>query len=133
MLLEMHTFDKYRAGGIGGDEGSGGGLGWSREFKQEESKKHPLQQQASPSVVRHLAFATKAGRNSSGEKTNQDNYIVHERMNGFEDRAIFGVCDGHGTFGHNVSVFIKKSLPSKRQVASYLSLQPLWCGVGLIE
>ena len=49
------------------------------------------------------------GLNFKGEiKTNQDNYIFIESLFNLKNCDIFGVFDGHGSNGHQVSDFIKK-------------------------
>lgn len=44
------------------------------------------------------------------EKTNQDRYIVQHTLQGNTDVSLFGVCDGHGKYGHHVSQYIKDNL-----------------------
>ena len=53
------------------------------------------------------------------KKVNQDNYIVDLDFCGKEN-YFFGVCDGHGPFGHFVSNFVKLNLPSFYILLSYL-------------
>lgn len=80
------------------------------------------------------AHVSKAGTNGNIPKTNQDNFIIHQRFNGRSDRYfsyfiykdkdknnlnikrhLFSVCDGHGIYGHLVSSFIRTTLPSKKK------------------
>lgn len=44
-------------------------------------------------------------------KTNQDSYIIHINFADQQDSYLFGVCDGHGVYGGEVSSFIKQRLP----------------------
>ena len=61
-----------------------------------------------------FGYKTKTGIKGIGlnKKFNQDNYIVCPDFCGKEDFYFFGVCDGHGPFGHFVSNFVKINLPS---------------------
>ena len=43
-------------------------------------------------------------------KTNQDSYLILEKINGIPDFNIYGIFDGHGSSGHLVSRFIVKYL-----------------------
>lgn len=38
---------------------------------------------------------------------NQDSYIINLNLDKNEGVNFFGVCDGHGPVGHNVSSFLK--------------------------
>jgi serine/threonine protein phosphatase PrpC len=42
---------------------------------------------------------------------NQDAYIILPNVREVKGNYIFGVCDGHGTYGHDVSAYVKKKLP----------------------
>ena len=42
---------------------------------------------------------------------NQDQYILAPNVGGYPSLHIFGICDGHGQFGREVSSFVKASLP----------------------
>lgn len=44
-------------------------------------------------------------------KTNQDSYFAHINFANQQDAYLFGVCDGHGFYGGEVSSFIKQRLP----------------------
>lgn len=44
-------------------------------------------------------------------KTNQDSYFAHINFANQQDAYLFGVCDGHGFYGGEVSGFIKQRLP----------------------
>jgi serine/threonine protein phosphatase PrpC len=44
-------------------------------------------------------------------KTNQDAYVVIKNFFNLENNWFFGVFDGHGTDGHIISHYVKKTLP----------------------
>ena len=44
-------------------------------------------------------------------KNNQDNYFHYKNFNGLPNHMFFGVCDGHGIIGHEVSLFLRNNLP----------------------
>ena len=46
-------------------------------------------------------------------KTNQDSYIVIPKFLGANSIGLYAVADGHGLYGHNVSRYVKRILPSK--------------------
>ena len=52
---------------------------------------------------------TQAGidKNNS-KKINQDNYIISTNINKIKNFNIFGVLDGHGLYGHLISIFVGK-------------------------
>jgi serine/threonine protein phosphatase PrpC len=45
------------------------------------------------------------------KKNNQDAYIIVPNLGGVKGKYIFGVCDGHGVNGHDVSAYVKEMLP----------------------
>ncbi len=47
--------------------------------------------------ITNVCFRSQAGKNEMGQiKTNQDNYVVLERIFDMDSFNIFGVLDGHG-------------------------------------
>ena len=42
---------------------------------------------------------------------NQDAFIIHPNLQGSRGQYLFAVCDGHGMYGHDVSSFVKHTLP----------------------
>ncbi|EAR85071.2 protein phosphatase 2C containing protein (macronuclear) [Tetrahymena thermophila SB210] len=55
---------------------------------------------------------TRAGQYSPNlKKINQDSYIVIPYFPNDKTYSLFGVCDGHGEYGHLASNFVKKNLP----------------------
>ena len=47
------------------------------------------------------------------KKINQDNFFTKDNFFSNSKSKIIGVCDGHGTYGHEVSLFITTILPEK--------------------
>lgn len=47
------------------------------------------------------------------DKRNQDSYIVQTKLNYHDRIHLFGVADGHGQYGSEVSALIKHNFPSK--------------------
>lgn len=50
---------------------------------------------------------------SNIKKINQDNFFIKDNFFSNSKSKIIGVCDGHGTYGHEVSLFITTTLPEK--------------------
>ena len=64
--------------------------------------------------VKNYFSISKPGRDSNREKKiNQDNYFCKTNINNIKNFNIFFVLDGHGPFGHNISEFVSKFIPSK--------------------
>lgn len=64
-----------------------------------------------PNRVRNFACLSKEGKVRSQPKVhNQDAYLVVERFAGRPDASLFGVFDGHGSYGHDVSKYLKEHL-----------------------
>jgi serine/threonine protein phosphatase PrpC len=65
-------------------------------------------------VVTKFAFATRGGfQPQNPRKVNQDAFLLAPNMLHHNALHLFGICDGHGQYGHLVSAFIKKHLPSQ--------------------
>lgn len=66
---------------------------------------------------------TKIGTiNNSDKSNNQDSYFCIQNFQGLPSQGLYGVCDGHGVFGHLVSSEIKHKFPrllDKRLKALY--------------
>ena len=63
--------------------------------------------------VRKFAFATRVGFHPHNpNKVNQDQYILAPNVSGYPSLHVFGICDGHGQFGREVSNFVKITLPA---------------------
>ena len=64
--------------------------------------------------VRKFAFATRVGFHPHNpNKVNQDSYILAPNVQGLPALHIFGICDGHGQFGRDVSNYVKVALPNQ--------------------
>jgi serine/threonine protein phosphatase PrpC len=64
----------------------------------------------STSVLR-CAYRTRKGSLGSNPKAhNQDTFLILPLHEGRYSCYVFGVFDGHGTFGHHVSLFVKDSV-----------------------
>jgi hypothetical protein len=62
--------------------------------------------------VRKFAFATRVGYHPNNpNKVNQDAYILAPNIQSLPSFHLFGICDGHGQFGREVSHFVKVALP----------------------
>ena len=60
----------------------------------------------------NLAFKTRTGyQPGKPDKKNQDIYFASQNFCNIENMYLFGVCDGHGAYGHFASSFIKTALP----------------------
>lgn len=58
------------------------------------------------------AFATRVGFVPNNPyKVNQDSFVLSPNFNKSPYCHLFGVCDGHGSAGHDASDFIKQRLP----------------------
>ena len=66
-------------------------------------------------IVTKFAFATRMGYIPNNPfKQNQDSFILAPNiLNGQPALHYFGVCDGHGQYGKEVSSYIKGSLPQR--------------------
>ncbi len=61
-----------------------------------------------PFLSKVFVAKSKAGRQYDGStKTNQDSYLIKNKVLNLDNYAIFGVFDGHGSHGHFVSNMIK--------------------------
>lgn len=47
------------------------------------------------------------------KKQNQDNYFIYENFLNDSDSIFLGVCDGHGIYGHDVSKFLRETIPKE--------------------
>jgi serine/threonine protein phosphatase PrpC len=62
-------------------------------------------------VVSSCVFRTRIGMmRNINKKHNQDSYLVQHNFGGVKEQYLFGVFDGHGVNGHNVSDYIKQNL-----------------------
>jgi serine/threonine protein phosphatase PrpC len=64
--------------------------------------------------VKNYGGVTRPGKNIKGEqKINQDSLVSLTNINNIKDFNIFGILDGHGPQGHNVSLFASKFIPAQ--------------------
>ena len=64
-------------------------------------------------VVTKFAFATRVGHQPNNpNKVNQDAFILAPNILNLNYMHYFGVCDGHGQYGKDVSTIIKQKLPA---------------------
>lgn len=64
-------------------------------------------------IVTKFAFATRVGHAPNNPyKVNQDSFILAPNILNMQSMHYFGVCDGHGQNGKEVSTFIKQKLPA---------------------
>jgi serine/threonine protein phosphatase PrpC len=64
-------------------------------------------------VVTKFAFATRVGFIPNNPyKQNQDSFILAPNLLNQPALHYFGICDGHGQFGKEVSSYVKSALPS---------------------
>jgi serine/threonine protein phosphatase PrpC len=76
-------------------------------------------------AVEQYAHRTKKGYiPGNPHKVNQDSLIAQVGFAGHSDMSLFSVCDGHGTYGHDVSRFVKEFLPELLARDSNLSTSP---------
>lgn len=62
--------------------------------------------------IKILKDYTQTGHNGvETKKNNQDIAIIYPNFNGINDNYFFSVCDGHGVLGHEVSRYLKSTLP----------------------
>lgn len=73
----------------------------------------PLISTKSINVVTKVGYKTKVGSVKSKPKlNNQDAFIIKPSLRGVRGNYLFGVCDGHGNYGHHVSKYIRDTFPS---------------------
>lgn len=63
-------------------------------------------------AVTRLAFKTRAGQvNGKPKIMNQDSMIIKPKFKSTKGNYLFSVMDGHGTYGYQVSQFIRSEFP----------------------
>ena len=64
-------------------------------------------------IVKRYAYYSLAGRIEKGTpKINQDSLIIRPRITGNDKDHLFGVADGHGQYGKEVSSLLQNKLPN---------------------
>jgi len=80
-----------------------------RSKKEEENIKPPVKKK-----IKKIHQLTHIGFNGVKDKDfNQDITFIEKNFAGDSSYIYFGVCDGHGVVGHEVSDFIQKNLPKE--------------------
>ena len=86
--------------------------GSKKIIKKQQQRKFSLDPSYLSPVVCKFSFDTKTGYiPGNTQKTNQDSCFAHINFANQPDMYLFGVCDGHGFYGGEVSGFIKQRLP----------------------
>ena len=66
----------------------------------------------SENFIQSIQFRTQKGSISGKPKSkNQDEYLINQNFVNTENQTLLGVFDGHGIFGKEVALFVKKHLP----------------------
>lgn len=64
-----------------------------------------------PVVIRYAHYTQTGFIPGNTAKVNQDSFFEHVNFANYPDLYLFGVCDGHGFYGGEVSGFVKQRLP----------------------
>ena len=83
----------------------------------ENKKLSPIKKEKNPKnesektiyIMDSLCEKGYMGRNV--EKKNQDNFFIYKNFMNNSDYIFFGVCDGHGILGHDVSGYLVYNIP----------------------
>jgi serine/threonine protein phosphatase PrpC len=62
--------------------------------------------------VKYFVQMSQAGWNPNMKKPNQDISFICTNFADEPNHLLFAVCDGHGTYGHDVSAFLEQNLPT---------------------
>ena len=64
-------------------------------------------------IIKGYNAETQAGNDKNFyKKINQDFYVIETNINGIKNFNLFGVLDGHGLYGHLISLFVGKYIVS---------------------
>jgi len=79
----------------------------------QDNKVDHLEQTKTIKTIKSMFDITKTGFSGAGmqKKVNQDNFFIFKNFNNNPNSIYFGVCDGHGVVGHEVSSYLKDNLP----------------------
>ena len=58
----------------------------------------------------NFGYRSNKGCSNKSDKVNQDSYIINVNLDKKGQVNFFGICDGHGPFGHHVSGYLKNHL-----------------------
>jgi serine/threonine protein phosphatase PrpC len=65
-----------------------------------------------PVVVKYSHYTQTGFIPGNSAKVNQDSFFAHVNFANYPDLYFFGVCDGHGFYGGEVSGYVKQRLPA---------------------
>ena len=83
------------------------------EPEKTNKRKFSLEPRQVVAVVTKYSHYTQTGFiPGNTAKVNQDSYFEHVNFANYPDLYLFGVCDGHGFYGGEVSGFVKQRLPA---------------------
>ncbi len=95
---------------IKGDKGTQHDINFSSIKVKDLTEMHKRQQYKV--VVTKYAFYSKVGRMpGNAVKQNQDSFLVNPKILGSYSQHLFGIADGHGQFGKEVSSTVKQKYP----------------------
>ena len=77
-----------------------------------------------PVVVKYSHYTQTGFIPGNTAKVNQDSYFEHVNFANYPDLYFFGVCDGHGFYGGEVSGFVKQRLPALLSANPHIYLNP---------
>ena len=83
------------------------------EIFSEASKVQELKStdKESKTILRIESICKKGFAGPGVEKTNQDNFFIYNNFVNNSSNIFIGVCDGHGSCGHDVSGYLVNNLP----------------------
>jgi serine/threonine protein phosphatase PrpC len=79
---------------------------------ETKSEKTPSKKEASRPFTRYAALSKVGYVPFNPHKVNQDRYCEVLKLGDAEHKCMFGVFDGHGAVGHEVSEFVSRELPN---------------------
>ena len=85
-----------------------------RRFSAVGTEHIPLQE-----PKKFVAISKKGYVPYNKNKVNQDSYFCDYNFDGKDNCRLFGVCDGHGEYGHNVSALVTRKLPKYLKTFDY--------------
>ena len=92
----------------------------------------PKSQPYQTKIITDIEIINKKGFYILGpKKQNQDNFFIYKNINNSNKFTYFGVCDGHGAFGAEVSKYLIENLPLNinknilLNKITYLSFEPI--------
>ena len=71
----------------------------------------------SKNIIRIESICKKGFAGPGIKKTNQDNFFIYNNFLNNSKNIFLGVCDGHGSCGHDVSAYLVNNLPQNLNAA----------------